>query len=116
MFREMQKIPLADTAAGMVLARDVFRDGASTGFPVCGKSTVLTEALIDRLKNMEISSVYVTGCPLPLVGGRSLEDVLRDLEYRFSKVREDPLMAKLYDIYVAYYRRCMGDDSGRQPE
>jgi len=105
-----------NAAAGMVLARDVFRNGTSTGFPVCSKDTVLTDALIARLQHMDIAFIYVKGRPLPQDGDRSLDDMLHDLEQRFVKVKEDPLMATFHDIYADYYRRSMGDDSGRQPE
>jgi hypothetical protein len=112
----MQKIPLMNAVAGMVLARDVFRNGNSTGFPVCSKNTVLTETLITRLENMDIAFIHVKGHLLPLDGDRSLGDILHDLEHRFVKVRQDPLMATLHDIYADYYRRLMGDDGGRQTE
>ncbi len=112
----MQKIPLMNAAAGMVLARDVFRSGTSTGFPVCSKDTALTDALIARLQHMDIAFVYVKGRPLPQDGDRSLDEMLHDLEQRFAKVRQDPLMAALHDMYADYYRRSMGDDSGRQQE
>ncbi|NVN90641.1 MAG: hypothetical protein HXX11_08525 [Desulfuromonadales bacterium] len=112
----MQKIPLKLATAGMVLARDVFRNGNTVGFPVCGKTTVLTETLISRFENMDISSIYVEGHPLWDDGDRSLEDMLGDLDQRFTKVRQDPLMAKLHDIYADFYKRSMGDDSGRQTE
>ena len=112
----MQKISLTDAVAGMVLARDVFRNGNPAGFPICGKDTVLTEALIGRLNNMDIAFINVKGRPFPRDGDRSLDDILHDLEYRFLKVRHDPLMAMLHDVYADYYKRFMGDDSARQAE
>lgn len=112
----MQKIPLKRAVAGMVLARDVFRNGMTAGMPVCGKTTVLTAPLICRLENMDIASVYVEGHPFMEDGDLSLEDMLRDLEQRFARVRQDPLMDRLYDIYADCYRRSMGDNGGRQTE
>jgi hypothetical protein len=112
----MQKIPLKHAVAGMVLAQDVFRNEVSSGLPVCGKKTVLTAPLITRLENMDIASIYVEGHPIMEEGGRSLDDMLRDLEHRFARVRQDPLMSRLYDIYADCYRRSMGDDGGRQAE
>ena len=108
----MQKIPLKLATRGMVLARDVFRNGnPASGFPVCGKSTVLTESLISRLENMDISAIYVEGHPLWEDGDQSLEDIMRDLEQRFSKVKQDPLMTRLFEIYTDYYKRSMGENS-----
>lgn len=112
----MQKIPLKLATAGMVLARDVFRNGNTAGFPVCGKATVLTETLISRFENMDITTIHVEGHPLWDDGDRSLEDMLGDLDQRFIKVRQVPLMAKLRDIYADFYKRSMGDDSGRPTE
>lgn len=105
----MQKIPLMLATAGMVLARDVFRNDSPTGMPICGKETVLTDALIARLDHLDVQSIYVDGYPLNQDGGRKLEDLLRDLDHRFEKVRQDPLTSKLYDIYADYLKRSMGE-------
>ncbi len=112
----MQKIPLQFAAAGMVLARDVFRNGSQSGLPVCGKKTVLTASLIARLEHMDIATLYVEGHPIAEEGDRSLDDMLHDLDRRFERVRQDSLMARLHSIYADYYRRSMGDDGGRQAE
>jgi len=100
--------------ADMVLARDVFRGDSPAGMPVCGKGTVLTDALISRLEHLDIQSIYVEGHPVLEAGERSLEDVLRDLDKRFEKVADDPLTTKLHNIYKAYLIKSMGDDGGRE--
>ena len=110
----MQKIPIMLATADMVLARDVFRGDSPAGMPVCGKATVLTDALIARLERLDIQSVYVEGHPVWDEGDRSLDDVLRDLDKRFEKVAADPLTTRLYDIYKAYLIKSMGDDGGRE--
>lgn len=110
----MQKIPLMLAAADMVLAREVFRGDSPAGMPICGKGTVLTDALIARLDHLDIQSVYVEGHPVWDEGDRSLDDVLRDLDKRFEKVADDPLTTKLHDIYKAYLIKSMGDDGGRE--
>lgn len=112
----MQKIPLKLATAGMVLARDVYRSGNGAGFPICGKKTVLTDPLIARLERMDIATIYVEGHSAQEDGEHSLEAALRDLDLRFEKVLQDPLMAKLHDIYSDYYKRSMGDDGARQAE
>lgn len=112
----MQKIPLAFARAGMILARDVFRGDSPVGIPVCGKETGLTDALIARLENMDIQSVYVEGHPVWEEGERSIDDLLRELDDRFSRTIQEPLNAMLYDIYRAYLIKSMGGDSGRQAE
>lgn len=110
----MQKIPLMLAAADMVLARDVFRGDSPAGMPICGKGTVLTDALIARLDHLDIQTLYVEGHPVWDEGDRSLDDVLRDLDKRFEKVADDPLATKLHDIYKAYLIKSMGDDGGRE--
>jgi hypothetical protein len=112
----MQKIPLMQAMAGMVLARDVFRNNSPVGMPICGKQTVLTDALIARLDNLDVHAVYVEGHPVWEDGDLSLEDMLRELDRRFEKVRNDPLTAKLYELHVEHLKRSMGDSGGQQTE
>lgn len=112
----MQKIPLMLAKAGMKLARDVFRNESQNGIPICGKDTVLSDALIARLDHLDIQSVYVEGHPVWENGDRTLEDMLADLDRRFERTMHEPLNKKLYDIYRAYVTKSMGDDGGRQAE
>jgi hypothetical protein len=112
----MQKIPLMLAKAGMVLARDVFRGDSPTGMPVCGKDTVLTEALITRLDNMDVQSVSVQGHPVWEEGELSYEDLLRELDLRFEKTMQEPLNAILYDIHKAHLIKSMEGEGGRQTE
>jgi len=106
----MQKIPLQLARAGMVLARAVFRDDNPAGNPVCGKGVLLTESLISRLEAMEVKTVYIKGHPLRQPGDPTLDEILHDLDLRFEKVLQDPLMSKLHTIYADYLKRTMGDD------
>lgn len=112
----MQKIPLMLAEAGMVLAREVYRNDSSVGMPICGKETVLTTALIVRLDHLGVKTVYVEGHPVWTEGDRSLDDMLLDLDRRFEKVRHDPLTSKLYDIYVEFLKLSMGDAGGQKAE
>ncbi|MEI6207263.1 MAG: hypothetical protein WCP20_10800 [Desulfuromonadales bacterium] len=109
----MQKIPLMQAKAGMVLARDVFRGDSSTVMPICGKDTVLTDDLIKRLDQMDVQSVSVQGHPVWEEGELSYEDLLRELDRRFEKTMQDPLNSILYDVHKAQLIRSMEGDSGR---
>src|ERR1035437_6072456 len=100
--KAMQKIPLMLAKSGMVLARDVFRGDSPIGIPICGKDTELTDSLIARFENMDVQSVYVEGHPVWEEGERSFDDLLRDLDSRFSKTLQEPLSVVLHDIYKAY--------------
>jgi hypothetical protein len=104
----MQKIPLMLAKVGMILARDVFRGNSPIGIPICGKGTLLTDALIARLDNMDVQTVYVEGHPVWEDGERSVDDIVRELDGRFIKSRQEPLNAVLYDIYKAYLIKSMG--------
>ena len=110
----MQKIPLLLAKAGMTLARDVFRGDSPIGIPICGKDTELTDSLIARFDNMDVQTVYVEGHPVWEEGERSFDDLLRELDGRFSKTLQEPLNALLHDIYIAYLIKSMGGDSDRQ--
>jgi hypothetical protein len=112
----MQKIPLMTARAGMILARDIFRSEFAIGMPICGKDTELTDTLIARLENLKVQSVYVEGHPVREEGDRGLDDILRDLDSRFIKVRQDPLTAKLHDIFTDYLKRSMGEFGGRKTD
>ena len=103
----MQKIPLMLAAAGMVLARDVFRGDNPTGMPICGKGTVLSDSLIARLELLDIQSISVEGHPVQEEGDRSLDDMIKDLDYRFNKVINDPLTTKLHETYKAFLTKSM---------
>lgn len=110
----MQKIPLKLAKAGMILAREVFRDGSPNGIPVCGKGTELTDPLIVRFENMDIKTLHVEGHPVWEEGERSLEDLISDLDGRFAKTLQEPLNVMLHDIYKEYLNKSMGSKSDRQ--
>jgi hypothetical protein len=112
----MQKIPLMLSKAGTTLARDVFRGDSPVGMPICGKGTELTDALIARFEVMGVQTVHVEGHPVWEEGERSFNDLLRDLDGRFSKTLQNPLNGMLYDIYKACLIKSMGGDSDRQAE
>jgi len=112
----MQKIPLMTARAGMMLARDVFSNESAIGIPICGKKTELTDALIARLEKLKVQTIYVEGSPVREDGELNLENILHDLDSRFAKVRQDPLTAKLHDIYADYLQRSMGESGERKTE
>ncbi|HEX9078609.1 MAG TPA: hypothetical protein VF795_03400 [Desulfuromonadaceae bacterium] len=112
----MQKIPLQRAAAGMVLARDVFRNDSPVGMPICGRHTVLSDTLIARLESLNVTTIYVQGHPVWEDGDRSFEERLAELDRRFEKVRNDPLMVKVYEMFAEHLKRSMGESGGQQAE
>ena len=83
----MQEILSAQAAEGMVLAKDV---ETQEGRVLCGKGTVLTANLIDRLHKMDIIHIVVEGHPVEVKGEKSLKEELQDMEKRFSRVKDTP--------------------------
>lgn len=108
----MQHIPISLATGGMVLARDVRRENNPTSLPICGKGMPLTDSLIERLRNMGIPSVYVEGHPVEMEGERTLEEELELLDRRFRKVKDDPFMNKLKEIYRIRLVHSWGPDHG----
>lgn len=108
----MQMIPIALAAPDMVLARDIRRNENAQVPPICGRGTVLTASLIERLINMGIKSLTVEGHPVAVEGEKTLEDLLADLDHRFSKVANVPLMGRLKEIYRKNIIRSMGGEGG----
>jgi hypothetical protein len=83
----------------MVLAREVRRADNPLGPPICGKGTELSESLIERLKNLGVKSLTVEGCPVEMEGMKGLDELLADLDRRFCKVADVPLMQKLKELH-----------------
>lgn len=107
----MQTIPIALAEPDMILARPVARADAPQGAPICGKGTVLTLPLIERLRNQGIRMLTVEGRPVDMEGEKSLDDLLAELDHRFSKVETVPLMQRLKEIYRTIIIRSMGGGS-----
>ncbi|RNC69884.1 MAG: hypothetical protein ED859_07020 [Desulfuromonadales bacterium] len=103
----MQTIPIALAEPDMILGRDVKRTDNPQGPPICGKGAVLTETLIERLRTLGIKSITVEGHPVAIDGEKTLDDLLVDLDHRFSKVDTLPLMAKLKEMHRAIIVRSM---------
>lgn len=83
----MQQILIMQAADGMVLARDV---ETPEGRVLCGKGTALSASIIARILKMEVSHITVEGHPVAVEGEKTLEQELRDIEKRFSKVKHVP--------------------------
>ena len=85
----MQRIPIKYAAAGMKLEKEAI---TPEGQVLCGAGTELTAELIVRLEKQGVAVLTVVGRPVVLPGEKSLNERLRELEYRFSKVNRDPVL------------------------
>ena len=91
----MQKIPLEKAAEGMVLAKPIAREN---GVVLMGEGTELNEQLIERLKGLDITKITVKGRPLGGDDEKPIEELIADLEERFTPVSSDKLCVQIKDI------------------
>lgn len=93
----MQRITLSQAKPGMVLAEPASSEQGTT---VCGPGTELTETLITRLGRFGVSRITVEGHPVPKKGeDKSLTQLTKELDVRFSRVQDNPLMMELKAVF-----------------
>lgn len=88
----MQQILTLQAKEGMILAKDVL---TAEGRVLCGKGTLLTSTLIERIHRMDIVQLTVEGHPLATPGEKSLQEELLEIEERFSGVNKVPPLVYL---------------------
>jgi hypothetical protein len=88
----LSKTPVDQLEPGMRLTRQVLNEN---GMVLLSEDTELTEATIQKLKNMNIDGVYVKGLSKP---ARPKEEVLVELYKRFEKVEHEPYMDMLKKV------------------
>jgi len=89
----MPKIPSIKLEPGMKLAKPVI---AKNGMVILGEGTELNETWIERIRDMEIASVFIDGPPIQTI---PKEDALASLDERFALVFDKPCM-KIIKQYV----------------
>ncbi len=87
-----QRILLTQAIPGMVLARPVRLPNKVT---LCPSGATLDDALILRLMNRGIKRVMVLGTSVPQIARVGVEETMRAVRERFSRVRDQPLMGLL---------------------
>lgn len=83
----MKRVVITEVLPGMVLAKPVTN---ATGLPIVPAGAELDQTMIDRLKHLELTSVYVEG-DAGTVTGKTLAELEAELEHRFRLVIRDPL-------------------------
>jgi len=78
---------LHELLPGLVLAKPVVN---ANGLPIVAVGTILDAAMIERLRQMGLTSVYVEGDALDS-GGKTLAELEAELEHRFRQVAQDPI-------------------------
>ena len=110
----MQRIAITQAKAGMVLA-----DAAENekGTVVCGPGTPLTEILIGRLERFGVGRISVEGHPVKKAGeDKSLETLAAELDARFAKHTDNPLMMEVKGVFHAQLQERMAEFSGETGE
>jgi hypothetical protein len=82
----MLKIPVANLEPGMKLAKPIT---AKNGMVMLGEGTELSEIRIERIRDMEITSVFVEGPPVQAL---PKEEAIANLEARFANTEGKPYM------------------------
>ncbi|MEW6429012.1 MAG: hypothetical protein AB1568_13360 [Thermodesulfobacteriota bacterium] len=104
----MQKILLEQAADGMVLAREIV---SGEGRILCGRGTVLSAALLDRLQRMDITTVTVEGHPVADPDRKTPEQQIAEIEERFSRVDDIPALMRIKKRLVDRIK-AQEDDGG----
>ncbi len=100
----MRRVVLHDLLPDMVLARPVTN---ANGLPIVAAGTILETAMIERLRQMELTSVYVEGDALGS-GGKTLEELEAELDHRFRYVAHDPIQQLILQTLRAHVRATHG--------
>jgi hypothetical protein len=82
----MPKIPVAKLEPGMKLAKPIT---TKTGMVMLGEGTELSATWIDRIRDMDITNVFVDGPPIQTI---SIEEAMANLDARFANVAGKPYM------------------------
>ncbi len=90
----MKKLSIADAEAGQVVARPVATSG---GMVMVQAGAELTVEIISRLMDLGIDTVWVEGTA---ENAKPVEQLLAELDLRFSGHDDDPLMMALKAVVV----------------
>jgi len=82
----MPKMPVSKLEPGMKLSKPVT---AKNGMVMLGEGTELNATWIERIADMDITSIFVEGPPIQAI---SIEQALDNLNTRFSHVEGKPYM------------------------
>lgn len=95
----MQRIPLNAAKPGMKLAKEV---KTSDGQVLCGPGLELTQGLLDKLYKSDVHAIVVEGHPVEMPDDKPLAQRIIELEHRFSKVKDDPVLRALMKLVAEH--------------
>lgn len=100
----MQKIPIDLAKPKMKLARAVVKEN---GITVMAEGMELTQALIDRIKGMNIDRIVVQGHPVDIggaAGGTQFDERLKRIPHLFRAYKNDKWMVMVQKRLESYFR------------
>ncbi len=100
----MKRVVITEVLPDMVLAKPVTN---ANGLPIIAAGTALDNAMIDRLKRLDLTSVYVEG-DAGTVTGKTLAELEAELEHRFRRVIRDPLQQHILAALQQHLQRTHG--------
>jgi hypothetical protein len=106
----MSRISTRDLKPGMKLIRAVEN---KNGLVMIGQDTELTPPLIDKIRDMDIPSVYIHGEVRTLP---PKEDQLAGLHSRFKKVDSDPYLAMVKTAILEHIESLYEEHGPTDPE
>lgn len=85
----MSKISVEELKPGMITSKPVSNEN---GVVILKENTELTENIIDRIKKIGIEYIYIKG---EKSFSKTKEEMLTELEERFKRFEDKPLMKKI---------------------
>jgi hypothetical protein len=109
--RLMKRVVPPELLPDMVLAKPVVN---ANGLPIVAAGTILDAAMIERLRQIELTSVYVEGDALDS-GGKTLAELEAELDHRFRQVVQDPIQQLILRTLRTHLRATHGMASVTKP-
>lgn len=100
----MKRVVLHELMPDMVLAKPVTN---ANGLPIVAVGTILDAAMIERLRKMELTSVYVEG-DAGDSSGKTLAELEAELEHRFRHVAHDSIQQLILRTLRAHLHATHG--------
>ncbi|HRI39367.1 MAG TPA: hypothetical protein PLO50_12500 [Nitrospira sp.] len=100
----MKRVVVYELLPDMVLARPITN---SNGLPIVPAGAILDTALIERLQQMGLPSVYVEGDALDS-GGKTLDELEAELDHRFRHVTHYPIQQLILRTLRTHLRATHG--------
>jgi len=100
----MRRVVPQELLPDIILAKPVTN---TNGLPIVAAGTILDAAIINRLRQMDLPSVYVEGEALDS-GGKTLAELEVELDHRFRHVVHDPVQQLSLLALHTYLRTTHG--------